>query len=166
MLVHDLVVGMDYGQFSFVGRWHEGDPLQLLQAALDGPNIASDGSSIVVCSPHQNNFQMPLRVEVWTHQPPNDEAQWEEIFESSLIVEGGALHYQSPTLEATSCHLPDGAYAARICGRGFINRGWPGSTTPGDSWRVQLWPAPTGRAHPPADRRVKAWHPPDTPPAP
>jgi hypothetical protein len=30
--------------------------------------------------------------------------------------------------------------AVRITGRGFLNYGWPGSTTPGDEWRLQLWP--------------------------
>jgi hypothetical protein len=159
LLVHELVVAMDYGQFGLTGRWHEGDPMMLLEEALAGENIASDGFSIVVCSPHQNNFQMPLRIEVWSHEPPDDGEEWEEIFDSRLTVDGGAVHYDSPTMQGASCDVPDGEYAVRICGRGFVNRGWPGSTTPGDSWRVQLWPSHSC----PADRRVKTWNPPHPP---
>jgi hypothetical protein len=49
--------------------------------------------------------------------------------------------------------VPSGRYAARITGRGFVNHGWPGSTTSGDEWRLQLWPA----AGPIPPRRVRSW---------
>jgi hypothetical protein len=43
-------------------------------------------------------------------------------------------------LSGANLEVPPGAYAIRIAGRGFVNFGWPGSTEPGDQWRIQLWP--------------------------
>jgi len=129
--------------------------MALLDRALAGAHIASAGYGLVVVSPHQNNFEMPLRVEEWNAPPPADDGDWDEVFESHLTVVGGVLRYESPTMEAVPFEVPDGRYAVRISGRGFRNRGWPGSTTPGDSWRVQLWPSADVRP----DRRVKEWQP-------
>src|SRR5262245_44043461 len=95
----------------------------------------------VVDAPHQNNFEMPFGVEVWDREPPEDEADWEEIFLCGLVVDDGGLSYQSPTMSETVFDVPVGNYAVLICGRGFVNRGWPGSTRRGDVWRVQMWPS-------------------------
>ncbi|WP_432976541.1 hypothetical protein [Dactylosporangium sp. CA-233914] len=114
---------------------------------------------MVVLSPHQNNFHMPLRVECWHRRPPDDTDQWEEVTECAFTVEAGELRYESPALDTTACAVPDGQYAVRICGRGFVNRGWPGSTKPGDVWRIQLWPA----SDEVADRRIKHGNPESTP---
>jgi hypothetical protein len=135
-----MVVALDYGQFSLCGNPSPAaDYMRLLETAIAGPHIASDAHGVVVLSPHQNNFEMPLRIEEWDNRPPEDDAQWEEVFESSLLVRGGVLRYDTPTLQGATCQVPDGRYAVRIAGRGFVNRGWPGSTTPGDAWRIQLW---------------------------
>jgi hypothetical protein len=152
----DAVVAMDYGQFWLCGGWGDDDPMELLEAALAGDGIAGNGLCVVLCSPHQNNFEMPLRVEVWSDPPPDDLMEWDEIFESGLAVDEDGLRYQSPTFEETIFQVPSGRYALRICGRGFVvNRGWPGTTTPGDVWRAQLWPS-----HAAVDsRRIKAWQP-------
>jgi hypothetical protein len=49
-------------------------PVQVVDEAVAGPGIASTPGSehVVVHSPHQNNFAMPLRVEVWPGEPPQD----------------------------------------------------------------------------------------------
>lgn len=155
-LVHDLVVALDYGQFSICGGYRpDVDYMSLLEQAQAGPGIASYQCGLIVLSPHQNNFRMPLRVEVWNQQPPEDTDSWDEVAECTITVEIGELRYESPTLDATACPVPDGRYAVRVCGRGFVNRGWPGSTEPGDVWRLQLWPS-TGEV---ADRRIKTWQP-------
>ena len=130
--------------------------MRLLEDAAAGAHVASDAYSVVVLSPHQNNFEMPLRIEEWGHRPPEDDAEWEEVFESSLLVRGGVLFYDSPALQGTTCEVADGKYAVRVSGRGFVSLGWPGSTTPGDEWRIQLWPC----AEQAPDRRIKQWHPP------
>ncbi|MGN9813220.1 hypothetical protein ACTMSW_28175 [Micromonospora sp. BQ11] len=157
---YDMTVALDYGQFSLSGAGLDESDLGLLgREALADSNIASDDHTVLICVPHQNNFEMPLRIEVWAERPPRDFGQWEEIFECALAVDGRELRYSSPTLESMCCAVPDGRYAVRICGRGFVNRGWPGSTKPGDVWRVQLWPS--ARNLP--DRRIRAWKPPTGP---
>ena len=43
-------------------------------------------------------------------------------------------------MDYVSVPMPAGDYVMRVVGRGFVARGWPGSTEPGDTWRIQLWP--------------------------
>jgi hypothetical protein len=156
VLRYDLVVALDYGQFGLCGNPSPlADPIGLLERATAGSGIASDDYGLLVCSPHQNNFRMPLAVELCRDEPVADSDDWEEVFESVLTVRGGELRYDSPTMEGATCRIPDGRYAVRISGRGFLNRGWPGSTTPPDEWRVQLWPS--GRMA--VDVTVKSWSP-------
>jgi hypothetical protein len=154
-LAHDAVVRLDYGQFSLCGSLgRSGGYMGHLEDALAGAGIAGDASAVVVCSPHQNNFEMSFRIEVWDREPPKDEADW-EIFLCGLVVDDGGLNYQSPTMNETVFDVPVGNYAVLICGRGFVNHGWPGSTRPGDVWRVQMWPSADGPV--PVPSRIKAW---------
>lgn len=145
---------LDYGQFSLCGNPSpDADYMPLLEQAINGPGIAADDNGVIVISPHQNNFEMPLRLEVWDDRPPDDGEDWEEAFEGSLLVVDDVLLYFSPTDTVATFEVPSGRYATRISGRGFVNRGWPGSTTPGDWWRVQLWPS----AGDIPVRRLKQW---------
>jgi hypothetical protein len=160
-LAHDAVVWLDYGQFSLCGSFGgSGDYMGYLEHAIAGAGIAGDAYAVVVLSPHQNNFEMPFRVEVWDGEPPEDEADWEEIFLCGLVVDDGGLRYQSPITNTTVFDVPPGNYAVLICGRGFVNHGWPGSTRPGDAWRVRIWPS----AHLPVlvPFRIKAWQQPES----
>jgi hypothetical protein len=156
----DLTVWLDYGQFWLVGVQQpdaDADPtMRLIEEATSDQGIASTGGNelVVVISPHQNNFAMPLRVEVWPAEPPSDLDDWQEAFLTGLVVGPAGLAYESPTMEGTTVPIPPGRYAVRITGRGFVNHGWPGSTTPGDHWRLQLWPTP-GPIQP---RRLRAWN--------
>jgi hypothetical protein len=168
--VLEPTVAVDYGQFYLIGQHvpHEsGEALvQLLETAIKGVGIASSEGNevVVVLSPHQNNFAMRLRIELWATQPPDDLDDWQEAFVTGLVVGEGGLAYESPTLAYETIPVPPGRYAAWITGRGFVNRGWPGSTTPGDAWRVRLWPAsgpiPARRLAP---GRVQHQRPPDPP---
>jgi hypothetical protein len=157
--VFDLTVALEYAIF-----YLSGDPLpdaaagalsRVVDEAVAGQGIASTAGNeyVVVLSPHQNNFAMPLRVEVWPGEPPDDLDQWQEAFRTGLVVGVGGLVFESPTTETRIVPVPSGRYAVRITGRGFVRRGWPGSTTPGDEWRLQLWPA-LGPIRP---RRLRAW---------
>jgi hypothetical protein len=56
-------------------------------------------------------------------------------------------------VDRTEIDVPPGLYHALITGRGFVSHGWPGSTEPGDEWRIRLWPSPT----PPEPRRLCAF---------
>jgi hypothetical protein len=157
-LTYDLVVELDYGVFALQGD-SEVDTdghVTLTDEATAGPGIATDGRSVVVLSPHQNNFSMPLRVEVRDSPAPDDLSHWEEAFEASLEVgPDGELLYVSPTTHPHTVFVPAGRYRMRIAGRGFVARGWPGSTRPGDQWRIQLWPSEETAA----PRQVKTWEP-------
>src|SRR4051794_14064578 len=154
---HDLVVRMDYGQFTLHGgetALEDADNEAMLDQAQDGDGVAADDGSMLVLCPHQNNFAMPLTVEVWPAEPVDDLEQWDEGFEADLEVdENGELLYVSPTADVARCAVSPGRYRVRVVGRGIVARGWPGSTTPGDSWRVQMWPTGTG----PTARRLRSW---------
>jgi hypothetical protein len=101
-IVHDDVVELDYGQFFLAGGLAGLAPdryVGLLEKALDGPGIASATLVLVAQSPHQNNFAMPLRIEVWRQQPPDDLAAWQEVLEAALDVDdAGQLWFESPTM--------------------------------------------------------------------
>jgi hypothetical protein len=161
--VFDLTVALECGLF-----YLSGDPLAdaaadaldgVVDEAVAGQGIASTPGNeyVVVRSPHQNNFAMRLRVEVWPVEPPDDLDHWQEAFDTGLVVGAGGLVFESPTAESHVVPVPPGRYAVRITGRGFVRRGWPGSTTPGDEWRLRLWPA----RDPVRPRRLRAWKDPE-----
>lgn len=135
-------VGLDYGQLTLVGGLFEDgwDSSPLLEQAVDAP-VAGDGQLLLVLSPHQNNFELELTVEVWDAEPPADADDWQQVVRGWLEVEGDLLRYESPTMDVHDFDVPSGRYAVEVSGRGFVNYGCPGSTTPGDVWRVRLWPS-------------------------
>lgn len=137
----DLTVGLDYGQFTLeTGEEDPGLAVELLSTAFED-GIAQRGDLVVVLSPHQNNFEMAFRVEVWPGEPSDDVDDWEEAFAVHLEVGEHGLVYSSPTMDFTHLPVPPGSYRALITGRGFVAHGWPGSTKPGDQWRLRLWPS-------------------------
>jgi hypothetical protein len=137
--VEDLVVALDYGQFS-LSTGVELDSMDILNEAIEGRGIAQRRGTTVVLSRHQNNFAMPLRVEVWPAPPIDDLDEWEMACDVHIEVGESGLVYQSPTMYATELPVPPGSYRLRICARGFIAYGFPGTTTPPDVWRLQCWP--------------------------
>ena len=150
----DYVVGLDYAIFHlYTGEPDPDRDGSLLDDARDG--IAQAGNAVVVTSPHQNNFEMPLRVETWTGEPVSDLAEWQEAFEVRLDVGESGLMFASPTMDPVSLGVPAGAYHVLITGRGFVEDGWPGSTEPGDQWRFRFWPT-NDHISP---RRLKRWTP-------
>lgn len=148
-------VRLDHGQFHLVTAWEEGgdDLVALISEAVAHERIAHGRHVLVVISPHQNNFEMALDVELWDAQPPDDVGEWEEVFLATLAVREAGVLYSNTDLDVVDLHVPPGRYGLRIAGRGFVNVGWPGSTTPGDEWRIQFWPAATHEI----PRRVKSW---------
>ena len=137
-----VVLTMDYGQFYLRGGLADGEnEYPLLEQALANQPNAGDGQTMVVLSPHQNNFEMQIDVEVFTARPPIDDDQWQQIIEDHLdIGPDGVLQIDSPTTSPVDCVVPPGSYLVQVSGRGFVNYGWPGGTTPGDVWRIRLWP--------------------------
>jgi hypothetical protein len=129
--------------------------MAMIDEMRNGDGIAQRDGFVVVASPHQNNFAMKLLVEVWDSKPPSDLDAWQEAFEVHLDVDAtNRLFYGSPPEgNEQELHVPPGAYLAIITGRGFVARGWPGSTTPGDSWRLRVWPS----SGPPRPIRLRSW---------
>ncbi|MEV6340404.1 hypothetical protein AB0M12_37485 [Nocardia vinacea] len=144
---HSVELMMDYGQFCIDGGLGDADnELDLLDQALAQWPCAGDGTALVVLSPHQNNFEMAIAVQVWDGRPPNDRDDWQQVCEGRLRVgSDGTLSISSPTDGwADPCPVPPGDYLIEVGGRGFVNYGWPGTTTPGDIWRIRLWPDDSG----------------------
>jgi hypothetical protein len=73
------------------------------------------------------------------------------------VVGAGGLIFESPTVGSFAVPVRPGRNAVRITGRGFVRRGWPGSATPGDEWRLQLCPA----RDPIRPCRLRAWKDPE-----
>jgi hypothetical protein len=142
----DLVVALDYGTFNlYTSEAGLENDLEGLVVADGGVGLAE--GVVCVTSPHQNNFEMALRVEMWSGEPPSDLDDWEEAFEVHLEVGDFGLLYGSPTMDFVPLPVRPGSYHALITGRGFVAIGWPGSTEPGDSWRIRMWPS-AGPARP------------------
>lgn len=133
---------MDYGQFLLNGGLGDGDnEYPLLEKALAAQPNAGDEMTMVVLSPHQNNSEMPIDVEVFAARPSDDIADWQQVCEDILrIGPEGVLQIDSPTMSTVDVHVPEGEYLVQVAGRGFVNYGWPGTTTPGDVWRIRMFP--------------------------
>ncbi|WP_044476625.1 hypothetical protein [Rhodococcus aetherivorans] len=137
-----VVLAMDYGQFCLDGGLGDIDnEMTLLDQAQAAQPSAGDGTMVVVLCPHQNNFEMSVDVQVFDRRPAADRSQWQQVSEDRLEVDAsGMLSLSSPTTEPVTVAVPPGQYVVEVSGRGFVNYGWPGSTTPGDVWRLRLWP--------------------------
>lgn len=152
----DLTVGLNHGQFHI----QTDDPYEIseLETArvvshAGAPGIAQHFGLIVVMSPHQKNYSMGLRVELWDEHPSEDSDDWQETFDTDLTVGKGGLVYESPGLSSFAIPVPPGRYHLQVDARGFSEHDWPASTAPGDVWRLRLWPCEQGHEA----RRVRAW---------
>ncbi|WP_132472006.1 hypothetical protein [Rhodococcus sp. SMB37] len=142
ILESTVVLAMDYGQFCLDGGLGDIDnEMELLDQAQEQQPSAGDGTMVVVVCPHQNNFEMSVNVQVFDCRPAGDRSQWQQVSEDHLEIDApGVLSLSSPTTEPVTVAVPHGEYVVEVSGRGFVNYGWPGSTTPGDVWRLRLWP--------------------------
>lgn len=153
----DLTVGLNHGQFHI----QTDDPYEISEIesarvvahASSGAGIAQHFGLIVVMSPHQKNYSMGLRVELWDEHPPEEADDWQESFETDLAVGKGGVVYASPGLSSFAIPVPPGRYHLRVDARGFSEHDWPASTAPGDAWRLRLWPCEQGHQA----QRLRAW---------
>ncbi|MFB9316795.1 hypothetical protein [Cryptosporangium minutisporangium] len=152
--VQELVVSQDYGQF-YLTTDEDIDGGVLLDDAYANGGVGQEepGFDVLVRTPHQNNFELGLRVELWNGRPPDDLDDWQEASEAWVEVTDFGLWYGSPIQEYHRLEVPPGEYAVRIAGRGLTHWGWPGTTTPGDTWRIQLWPSD----EPFPARKLRTW---------
>lgn len=113
----ELVVQLDYGQFYLSAADVDPEVVQkVVEQALEAGGIAQSDGVVVVESPLQNNFAMPLAVELWDAAPADDTTQWQEAFEAHLDVGDSGILYESPTIERIDLDVPPGSYHALITG--------------------------------------------------
>lgn len=142
------------------GHFEVFDPLALPPEGTDllalaeasPPSSSADGMAVIL-SPHQNNFDTSVTIECWSARPHDDRDRWEQISENVLRVESGELFVGTPGYESLGAAAAPDTYILEVSGRGFVGYGWPGSTEPGDEWRVRLWPARTDQGGVRAPRR-------------
>ena len=88
LFVEVHVVTLDYAQFYLYTSVSDLDVLpDIVDWALASNGIAQHLGFLMVTSPHQNNFEMPLRVEVWQAPPADDANDWPEAFEAHLALQ-------------------------------------------------------------------------------
>lgn len=174
----DLKVFLEYGQFYLEPGLADDDPYwepvddtsETLQQALgwngteytahdDAPSIAQGRYSTVVTTPHRDNFDMDLRVEMLDGPAVDDSADWQEIFEATVAAGPTGIWYHTPTLDSTRLEIPVGIYRLRISGRDFLRPVWvdDGSVGYDDKYRFQFWP----ETQPIASIRLKRWEHPE-----
>ncbi|UQX88358.1 hypothetical protein M6D93_19060 [Jatrophihabitans telluris] len=140
----DLLVGMNQGHFMlYTDEPHTVDPREksrIVQAAVSGTGIAQHFGTVVVTSPHQKNYAMGLRVEVFDAHPDDDLDDWQEAFELDLPVKTSGLIYDSPGMSSFKIPVRPGEQHLLITGLGFSDHDRPSAETPGDRWRIRLWP--------------------------
>ncbi|GEM29751.1 hypothetical protein NN3_07580 [Nocardia neocaledoniensis NBRC 108232] len=134
---------MDYGHFCLhgIGADDEERHLNLLDRAQVEPPSAGDGRMVVVTSPYQCNFGMPVTVEIFDAPPDNDDReQWQQVSQARLHVGPRRSLVLSSSVDGWTEVSPveEGDYLVEMAGRGFADD--PGPDGPADSWRIRLWP--------------------------
>ena len=113
---------MDHGQFYLRGGEADPSELALLERAMAVQPSAGDGSTVVVLSPHQNNFEMPIDIEVFGTRPHGDEAGWQQVCEERIeIGPDGRLQIDSTPMSSDQSSVPPGRKRVQIAGRKIVN---------------------------------------------
>ncbi|MPZ79776.1 MAG: hypothetical protein GEV28_05000 [Actinophytocola sp.] len=164
-----MEVEIDHGQvYIYSESPYEKDPesdavLRALDDAWKSRRFVGVADGLIdLVTPVQWNFHAPMRIEVWSAQPPSDEDNWDHVVDVDFDVSNNQVIFQgSGGLMPVRCGepVPSGAYRARVAGRGYteVSSGAEGL----DSYRLQLWPREARSA--PALRRAwpgfqaKAW---------
>ncbi|ANS31756.1 hypothetical protein R1CP_35750 (plasmid) [Rhodococcus opacus] len=122
---HRLSLVMDYGQFYLSGDSspdRQDDLDELVEEALSDGTIASNQTSAVVVSPHQNNFDMQMAIEVWDQNPPEDRGDWDQVVDLILeIDQDGSLllfpsRWRTTPRDGRSGPVPRGSMRPRLRG--------------------------------------------------
>ncbi|MFD3701522.1 hypothetical protein ACFWUP_00085 [Nocardia sp. NPDC058658] len=141
---HHLELLLDYSHFILHGgEGAEDAELTLLDAAFAHGPSAGDGHTVVVISPQQTAFDMPIRIQVWD-QRPADDGNWQQVSEARLRIGEHGLTISSPVDGWAQAPVPPGDYLAEIAGTDFAKHG-----EPGDHWRIRLWPDDGASLRPP-----------------
>lgn len=148
----DLIVQADYGQiliFSFGGENEDEDGYDHIGHLRGAANDASESGRFVgvrpgfidLLTPGQYNMETPMRLEIWSAEPPDDRGDWDHEVDADFDVPDGRINFTASggSGSAVSADIPVGRYRVRISGRGFTELGNAGSNGD-DSYRLRLWP--------------------------
>lgn len=96
---------------------------------------------IDLVTPVQWNYHAPMRIEVWSGQPPSDEDNWDHVVDVDFDVTNDQVTFEGsggrppiPCVEP----IPSKTYRVRVAGRGYTEAS--GGAEGLDSYRLQLWP--------------------------
>jgi hypothetical protein len=93
---------------------------------------------MTLLTPGQSNHKTPMRVEVWSAEPPNDRADWDHEVDADFDVPEGQICFFAPACSMTMADVPAGSHRMRISGRGFTELGQDDAEG-ADSCRLRLW---------------------------
>jgi hypothetical protein len=143
----DLIVRADYGQIYIESSaneddgWPDDDPYNgaLDDAVASGRFVGVRPGLIDLMTPGQWNWNTPVRIEIWSGEPPDDRHAWDNEVDADLEVPDGWISFAASgggLPERTD--IPPGSYRVRVSGRGFTVLGRAGAEG-GDSYRLRLW---------------------------
>lgn len=146
----DLIVPADYGQIYVSspggedededGYGHTGHLRGAFSDATEsGRFVGVRPGFIDLLTPGQYNMQTPMRLEIWSAEPPDDSGDWDHEVDADFDVPDGRIVFYAPACSTTWADVPAGSYRARISGRGFTELGHAGANGD-DSYRLRLWP--------------------------
>jgi hypothetical protein len=153
ILEEDLEVAVDYGQlyiyspavYAEAVEENAGVNLDALDDAITSQRFVGLTDGFVdLLTPGQWNYHTPVRVEVWTGEPPATDDDWSHEVDLDLDIPDGKLAFEGPTCPPVITEVPAGSYRARLSGRGYTALGGSGADGE-DSYRVRLWPRTTDR---------------------
>lgn len=88
---------------------------------------------------------MPVHVQVFSARPDAATSEWQQVCQAPITVDGaGKLCFSSTPMIDEIVSVAPGRYVVEVAGAGFVSYGWSGSPTPGDHWRIRLWPEDGG----------------------
>jgi hypothetical protein len=143
----DLLVRADHGQIYIESSavdddaWGSDDTyLEALEDALASGRFVGVRTGLIdLMTPGQWNWKTPMRVEIWSGEPPDDRDDWQHEVDADLDVPDGWISFAASggdTPQRTD--VPPGAYRVRVSGRGFTVTGRAGAEGD-DSYRLRLW---------------------------
>jgi hypothetical protein len=143
----DLTVKADFGQIYIYStlEGEAGDELVALDDAIESGRFVGVRPGftgfIDLLTPGQWNFHTPLRLEVWSAEPPDDRGDWDHEVDADFDVPDGQMSFMQSGVGTPDCvvDIPAGTYRVRVSGRGYTALGHAGADGD-DSYRLRLWP--------------------------